>query len=399
MLSLSKRIESMQASPIRKLVPYSDLAKQKGIGVYHLNIGQPDIETPPAFFDAIKNFNEPVVSYMHSGGLPQLKEAVASYYQGLNYPYQAKDILITTGGSEALSFAITAVCDPSDSILIPEPFYTNYNGFSEASGVHVIPIPTSFEDGFRLPSLGVIKSLVQPNTKAILLNNPANPTGVVLSSEELNTVKTLALEHGLFIIMDEVYREFIYDGEFNTLAVDPEINQQVIVIDSVSKRFSACGARIGSAASLHPTIISNMLKMGQSRLSVATLEQVAAVELYRLPYSYFVGVRQEYERRRDIVMEELGGIAEIKIRTPQGAFYVMADIGVDSEAFAIWMLESFHQNQQTVMVAPGSGFYATPGKGSTEIRIAYVIGGKQLRYACQILVAGLTKFKADSTTR
>lgn len=399
MLALSKRIESMQASPIRKLVPYADQAKERGISVHHLNIGQPDIETPPAFFDAIRSFNEPVIRYMHSGGLPQLREAIASYYQGLNYPYQAKDILITTGGSEALSFAITAVCDPEDSILIPEPFYTNYNGFSEASGVHVIPIPTSFNDGFRLPSLALITSLITPKTKAILLNNPANPTGVVLSRDELAMVKTLALEHGLFIIIDEVYREFIYEGEFNTLAVDPEINQQVIVIDSISKRFSACGARIGSVASLHPTVIANMLKMGQSRLSVATLEQLAAVELYRLPYSYFASVREEYKKRRDIVMEELATQPDIQLRTPQGAFYVMADIGVDSEAFAIWLLESYHENQQTVMVAPGRGFYATPGKGQTEIRIAYVIGGEELRQACRILVAGLSKFKADSTPR
>lgn len=399
MLALSKRIESMQASPIRKLVPYADQAKERGITVHHLNIGQPDIETPPAFFDAIRSFKDPVVRYMHSGGLPELREQIATYYQGFNYPYQAKDILITTGGSEALSFAITAVCDPDDSILIPEPFYTNYNGFSEASGVHVIPIPTSFEDGFRLPSLAVIKSLIQPKSKAILLNNPANPTGVVLSNEELEMVKSLALEHGLFIIIDEVYREFIYEGEFNTFAVDPKINQQVIVIDSISKRFSACGARIGSVASLHPTVITNMLKMGQSRLSVATLEQLAAVELYSLPYSYFIGVREEYKKRRDIVMEELSSQPDIRIRTPQGAFYVMADVGVDSEAFAIWLLESFNVNQQTVMVAPGSGFYATPGKGSTEIRIAYVIGGDELRQACRILLAGLTKFKAESTAR
>jgi len=392
---LSKRVLSMQASPIRKLVPFADAAKQRGISVYHLNIGQPDIATPPVFFDAIRGFAEPVVSYAHSAGMVSLKQAISQYYQRVGYAYSPDNILITTGGSEALLFAITAVCDPTDSILIPEPFYTNYNGFSETSGVHVIAVPTLLEEEFRLPKKAVWKSLIQPHTKAILLNNPANPTGAVLTLDECRIIKELVLEHDLFLILDEVYREFVYDAEFLSLAKDPALKQHVIVIDSISKRFSACGARIGNLASMNPTVIENSLKMAQGRLSVATMEQLAAVKLYELPKDFFTPIKEEYRKRRDLVIQALQQMTGVKVLQPQGAFYVMADLGIeDSEDFATWLLESFSVNHKTVMVAPGNGFYATNGKGTSEVRIAYVLKEADLQEAMVILAQGLAKYRA-----
>ena len=392
---LSKRVLSMQASPIRKLVPFADAAKQRGISVYHLNIGQPDIATPPVFFDAIRGFAEPVVSYAHSAGMVSLKQAISQYYQRVGYAYSPDNILITTGGSEALLFAITAVCDPTDSILIPEPFYTNYNGFSETSGVHVIAVPTLLEEEFRLPKKAVWKSLIQPHTKAILLNNPANPTGAVLTLDECRIIKELVLEHDLFLILDEVYREFVYDAEFLSLAKDPALKQHVIVIDSISKRFSACGARIGNLASMNPTVIENSLKMAQGRLSVATMEQLAAVKLYELPKDFFTPIKEEYRKRRDLVIQALQQMPGVKVLQPQGAFYVMADLGIeDSEDFATWLLESFSVNHKTVMVAPGNGFYATNGKGTSEVRIAYVLKEADLQEAMVILAQGLAKYRA-----
>jgi len=392
---LSKRVLSMQASPIRKLVPFADAAKQRGISVYHLNIGQPDIATPPVFFDAIRGFAEPVVSYAHSAGMVSLKQAISQYYQRVGYAYRPDNILITTGGSEALLFAITAVCDPTDSILIPEPFYTNYNGFSETSGVHVIAVPTLLEEEFRLPKKAVWKSLIQPHTKAILLNNPANPTGAVLTLDECRIIKELVLEHDLFLILDEVYREFVYDAEFLSLAKDPALKQHVIVIDSISKRFSACGARIGNLASMNPTVIENSLKMAQGRLSVATMEQLAAVKLYELPKDFFTPIKEEYRKRRDLVIQALQQMPGVRVLQPQGAFYVMADLGIeDSEDFATWLLESFSVKQKTVMVAPGNGFYATNGKGSSEVRIAYVLKEADLQEAMAILAEGLAKYRA-----
>jgi len=392
---LSKRIQAMQASPIRKLVPFADQAKQQGTHVFHLNIGQPDIPTPSVYFDALKEYNDSVVSYAHSAGLVSLREAIAQYYQREGYAYQTTDILITTGGSEALMFAITAVCDPSDSMLIPEPFYTNYNGFSQTSGVQVIAVPTVLEEQFRLPAKSVWQRLIQPHTKAILLNNPANPTGAALTLDECRMIKELVLEHDLFLIIDEVYREFIYDAEFFSLAKDPALKEHVIIIDSISKRFSACGARIGSLAAKNALVIQNALKIAQSRLSVATVEQLAAVRLYQLPQTFFEPIKEEYQARRDIVITALQAMPGVKVLAPQGAFYVMADLGIeDSEAFAIWMLREFSHQQQTVMVAPGAGFYATPGKGLSEVRIAYVLQGTELQQAMSVLAQGLQTYRA-----
>lgn len=392
---LSMRIQAMQASPIRKLVPFADQAKQQGNHVFHLNIGQPDIPTPAVYFEALKDYNESVVSYAHSAGLLPLRETISQYYLRFGYTYTSEEILITTGGSEALIFAITAVCDPSDSILIPEPFYTNYNGFSQSSGVEVIAVPTTLDTEFRLPAKSVWLALLQPNTKAILLNNPANPTGAALTIEECQIIKELALEHNLFLIIDEVYREFIYDAAFLSLAKDPELKEHVIVIDSISKRFSACGARIGSLASNNKDVVQNCLKMAQSRLSVATVEQLAAIRLYQLPETFFEPIKEEYQTRRDIVISALQTIPGVKVLAPQGAFYVMADLGVDdSEAFAIWMLQEFSHNNKTVMVAPGAGFYATPGKGTSEVRIAYVLQGEELQQAMKVLALGLATYQS-----
>ncbi len=392
---LSDRIQQMQASPIRKLVPFSDTAKQQGKHVFHLNIGQPDIPTPEVYYDALKEFKDPVVSYAHSAGMESLRDAIALYYQREGYAYTASDLLITTGGSEALHFAITAVCDPGDSMLIPEPFYTNYNGFSQSSGVAVIPVLTTLETQFRLPAKDVWKALLQPHTKAILLNNPANPTGAVLTLEECRVIKELVLEHDLFLIIDEVYREFLYEAEFLSLAKDPALKHHVIVVDSVSKRFSACGARIGSLASKNNDVIHQCLKMAQSRLSVATVEQLAAIRLYQLPQSFFEPIRQEYQQRRDVVVKGLQNMPGVRVLPPQGAFYVMADLGIeDSEDFAIWLLEEFSVDQKTIMLAPGAGFYATPGKGRSEVRLAYVLTIDQLREAMDVLAKGLLAYHA-----
>ncbi|KPU28142.1 aspartate aminotransferase [Caloranaerobacter sp. TR13] len=398
-MELSKRILSMQESPIRKLVPIAEKAKKNGKKVYHLNIGQPDIETPDSFFKAIRSFDQKVLAYTNSRGIPELIKSFINYYKKYDIYFEEDEILITNGGSEALLFALLAICDYGDEILVPEPFYTNYNGFGNSAGIKVNPITTRAEDGFHLPKKEVIVSLITDKTKAILLSNPGNPTGVIYTPEEINMIRDIAKENDLFIIADEVYREFVYDDfEYISFAHLDDIKDRVIIIDSVSKRYSACGARIGSIASKNKELIRQVLKLCQSRLCVATIEQIGASKLVNVPDNYFEGVVEEYRKRRDVVYEALSTMEGVLCRKPHGAFYVIAKLPVENaEDFVKWLLSDFDVNNETVMVAPAEGFYATEGLGKDEIRISYVLNENDLKKAMNILKEGLIEYKKINT--
>ncbi len=393
-MRFSKRITGMQASPIRKLVPYANEAKAKGKKVYHLNIGQPDIVTPAGFFEAIRNFREDVLAYSTSAGSNELIDAIRKYYQGYGIEYGREHIIITNGGSEALMFAMIALCDPGDEILVPEPFYTNYNGFGQAVNVVIRPITTLAECGFHLPAVGEIEKLVTPATRAILISNPGNPTGVVYTDQEIAMLAEIARKHDLFIISDEVYREFVYDGlKYTSFGTIKEIEDRVILVDSVSKRYSACGARIGCISSKNAELMAQVMKLAQGRLCVPTLEQVGAAELYKTPMSYLKEVNEEYTRRRNILYKALKGMPGVICEEPKGAFYVVVKLPVDNaEKFVIWMLKDFDVDGETVMMAPAEGFYATPGLGRDEVRLAYVLKEKDLARAMDILKAGLEAY-------
>lgn len=393
-MNLSKRITSMQQSPIRKLVPIAENAKKQGKKVYHLNIGQPDIVTPDEFFNAVKGFDEKVLKYSFSQGIPELIEALIQYYKRYDIKFESDEILVTNGGSEALLFSIIAIADHGDEILVPEPFYTNYNGFSSAVGVNVIPVTTKATEGFHLPPKASIERLITPKTKAILLSNPGNPTGVVYTPDEIQMIADMAREYNLFVIADEVYREFVYDNlDYTSFGNLKEIADRVIIVDSISKRYSACGARIGSVASKNKDLIAQILKLCQGRLCVPTLEQIGAVELYSVPQDYFKGVHEEYQSRRDIVYNALKEIPNIICEKPRGAFYVIAKLPVvDAEEFVIWLLKEFDVDNETVMLAPAGGFYSTPGLGKDEVRIAYVLNEKDLKRAMNILKLALEKY-------
>lgn len=393
-MNLSKRITSMQQSPIRKLVPIAENAKKQGKKVYHLNIGQPDIVTPDEFFNAVKGFDEKVLKYSFSQGIPELIEALIQYYKRYNIKFENDEILVTNGGSEALLFSIIAIADHGDEILVPEPFYTNYNGFSSAVGVNVIPVTTKATEGFHLPPKASIEGLITPKTKAILLSNPGNPTGVVYTPDEIQMIADMAREYNLFVIADEVYREFVYDNlDYTSFGNLKEIADRVIIVDSISKRYSACGARIGSVASKNKDLIAQILKLCQGRLCVPTLEQIGAVELYSVPQDYFKGVHEEYQSRRDIVYNALKEIPNIICEKPRGAFYVIAKLPVvDAEEFVIWLLKEFDVDNETIMLAPAEGFYSTPGLGKDEVRIAYVLNEKDLKRAMNILKLALEKY-------
>lgn len=393
-MKLSNRILKMQESPIRKLVPIAEAAKKQGKKVYHLNIGQPDIETPKEFFDAVKNFDSKVLAYSFSQGMPKLIDAMIDYYKRYDIHYKENQILITNGGSEALLFALIATCDVGDEVLVPEPFYTNYNGFSMPVGVEIKPITTYAENGFALPSLDEMEKLITPKTKAIMLSNPGNPTGAVYDKSQVKSIVALALLHDLYIIADEVYREFTYDGmEYTSFGNQAEADDRVIIIDSISKRYSACGARIGSLASKNDQLMANVLKLCQSRLCVPTLEMIGAIELYKTDIKYFEGVNKEYSKRRDIVYNALKQIDGVVCEQPKGAFYVQAKLPVDNaEDFVIWLLKEFDVDGETVMFAPGEGFYATKGLGVNEVRMAYVLNEQDLVKAMNILKEGLKAY-------
>ena len=393
-MNFSNRVISMQSSPIRKLVPYATSAKERGIKVYHLNIGQPDIKTPKGFFEAINKFNNNVLEYAVSQGLPELIDAMINYYSTYNMHFEKDEILITNGGSEALLFAMMATCDPGDNILVPEPFYTNYNGFSYSVNVVVKPITTHPENGFHLPNKSKILSKIDKNTKAILISNPGNPTGTVYTKEEVYMLADIAKENNLWIIADEVYREFVYDSlDYISFGNIDEIKDRVIIVDSVSKRYSACGARIGSLASKNKDFIHEVLKLCQGRLCVATLDQVGSVELYKTPKTYFKEVNDEYKKRRDVLYNELMKVEGVICEKPPGAFYILAKLPVENaEDFVIWMLNEFNVDGETVMACPAEGFYATKGLGKSEIRLAYILNEHDLKKAANILKQGLEKY-------
>ena len=393
-MKFSNRITSMQASPIRRLVPYAEKARKAGKKVYPLNIGQPDIKTPPAFFEALGNFDKEVLAYDVSQGNPELIKAISDYYKTYNMNFQKDEILITNGGSEALLFAIIATCDAGDEVLVPEPFYTNYNGFASAVNVTVDGITTKAEEGFHLPKKEDLVKKIKPNTKSIILSNPGNPTGVVYTKDELKMLVDICIEHNLFILADEVYREFVYDGlEYISLGNFKEAEDRVIIIDSVSKRYSACGARIGSIASKNKDLIQEILKLCQGRLCVPTIEQIGAIELYKTPTDYFKEVNEEYTKRRDIVYGALQKMGGVICKEPKGAFYVSVKFPVDNpEKFTIWCLEEFDYNGETLMMAPLEGFYSTPGIGEDEARIAYILNTEELQKAMTVLDKALQAY-------
>ena len=393
-MKLSKRITSMEESPIRRLVPYSQAAKSSGKHVYHLNIGQPDIETPSTFMESIRNFNENVIAYSFSQGMPELIDEIIKYYKKYNMHYEEDEVLITNGASEALLFTIIAIADSGDEILIPEPFYANYNGFNTAVDVKVCPITCNAEDGFHLPAKEVIEKAINSKTRGILLSNPSNPTGVVYTKEEILMLSELAKEYGLFIISDEVYREFVYDGlEYTSFGNVEGVQDRVIIIDSVSKRYSACGARIGSIATKNKELTKQILKLCQGRLCVPTLEQIGAIELYKTDESYLKLINKEYKKRRDLVYNALSNMPGVICKKPTGAFYVVAKLPVDdAEKFAIWLLKDFEVDGNTVMLTPAESFYATSGLGINEARVAYILNEKDLTKSMQILEKGLKEY-------
>lgn len=395
-MKLSNRLNSMQESPIRKLVPLAEQAKKRGLEVIHMNIGQPDIKTPKAFKQAINDFDLDVIAYSFSQGEPELIRAISDYYRRYDMEYEEDEILITNGGSEALIFAIYAVADAGDEILVPEPFYTNYNGFSKPANVNVVPITTKSEEAFRLPPKEEIEKLITDKTKAILFSNPGNPTGAIYGPEELRMLAEIAKEHELYLIADEVYREFVYDGmEYVSMGNIEGVQDRVIIVDSISKRFSACGARIGSLASKNKELMASILKLCQARLCVPTLEQVGAMELYKMDPGYFTGVKEEYDKRRMIVYEGVNRIDGVMCKNPRGAFYVIVDLPVDdADDFARWMLAEFSYEGATLMVAPAAGFYATESLGKNQIRLAYVLEEDKLKTGIAVLEKALEAYNS-----
>ena len=396
-MKLSKQARACGLSPMRKFHPYAVAAKQKGREIFHLNIGQPDIETPPAFFDALKSFEAKVLEYAPSPGLPVLIEAIRNYYKKIGVEYEASDILITTGGSEALQILLNCILDNGSEVLIPEPFYPNYCTFVTSAGGKIVPISTTVEEGYRYAVKERIEAQITENTRAIMVTNPGNPTGLVLTREELQVIVDVAKAHDLYIIGDEVYREFFYGGNGMAISLSsfPEVSENVVLIDSVSKRFSACGARIGCLVSKNKALMAEAMKFCQARLSVATLDQVASAALYNVDDSYFAAVREEYQLRRDTVLNALKKIPGVIVSNPEGAFYLMATLPVeDAEAFQMWLLNEFEDNGQTVMFSPAGSFYATEGRGKNEIRIAYVLKKERLERAMELLDTALKKYNA-----
>jgi aspartate aminotransferase len=393
-MKFSKRIMSMQESPIRKLAPYAENAKKQGKKIYHLNIGQPDIRTPENFMNAIRQFDQEVLKYSPSQGIPELIDAIITYYKKYKMKFEQDEVLITNGGSEALFFSLIAIADHGDEIIVPEPFYTNYSGFATAVGINIMPITTEASAGFHLPSQEKIEQVISHKTKAILLSHPGNPTGVVYTKEEIELLAKIAKKHNLYIITDEVYREFVYDNlEYTSFGNMNEIEDRVIIVDSISKRFSACGARIGAILSKNKKLIKEILKLCQGRLCCPLLEQLGAVELYHVPHDYYKRVLKEYEKRRDIVYEALEKIPGVICKKPTGAFYVVAKLPVsDAEEFAIWLLKDFSLENETVMLAPAEGFYITPGCGKDEARIAYILNENDLKKAMHILAVALEQY-------
>lgn len=395
-MKLSSKIQKCELSPIRKFAPFADAARARGIKIYPLNIGQPDIETPAAFFDAVRNFESPVLEYAPSAGVPAYLKAVHDYYTRIGIELEPGDMLATAGGSEALSITLACILDDGDELLTAEPFYPNYSTFTQVTGATIRPIPTFAEEGFRYAVRERIEPLINEHTRAILMTNPGNPTGYVLSRAEMRVIADIAKEHDLYVVSDEVYREFIYGGEEMTSMLEFEdLHDNVIVVDSVSKRFSACGARVGVVVSRNKAFMTEAMKICQGRLCVATLDQVGAAALYSVGPEYFAAVREEYKRRRDTALKKLLAIPGVVCEQPEGAFYLMAKLPVDStDKFQQWLLEEFNADGDTVMLTPGEGFYATPGKGVNEARLAYVLKQADLERAMDVLALGIAAYNA-----
>ncbi len=394
MPSLSSKAGSMPASPIRKLVPFSEAAKKRGTKVYHLNIGQPDIETPEVVRAAMKAQDARVIEYSNSEGMLNYREGLKGYYASKDIHLDVANIMVTTGGSEALVFAFMSTLNPGDEVIIPEPFYANYNGFAVMAGATVVPVTAVIDNGFALPAISEFEKKITDKTKGILICNPGNPTGYLYSKSELEQLRDLVLKYNLFLYSDEVYREFMYEGAVPFSVMNLEgLENHAIMIDSVSKRYSMCGARIGAMISRNAELMSAALKFGQARLSPPTFGQWASMAALATPQSYFDGVVEEYVKRRDTLVDGLNAIPGVRCPKPQGAFYCIAELPIDdSDNFCQWMLEKFEHNGQTVMMAPATGFYATPGSGKNQVRLAYVLNVEDLKNAVECLREALTQY-------
>lgn len=390
MLSISKRGQEMPASPIRKLVPFAETAKKKGIRVYHLNIGQPDIETPAAALDAVRRADFKVLEYSHSAGNESYRKKLTTYYKGVGIDVSANEIIITTGGSEAILFGFMTCLDAGDEVIIPEPFYANYNGFAVEAGVKVVPITSSIDSGFALPAISEFEKAITPRTKAIVLCNPNNPTGYLYSRTEMETLRQIVKNHSLYLFADEAYREFCYAGEHCSAMHLKGIEDNVILMDTISKRYSACGGRIGAFVTKNKMVLDAAMKFAQARLSPPSFAQILGEAAVDLPGDYFDHTKAEYKKRRDTLVERLNRIPGVFCPNPGGAFYAMAKLPVDdADVFCQWLLESFSLNNETLMLAPASGFYSTPGLGKNEVRLAYVLNTEAIHKAMDCLEAAL----------
>ena len=393
-LAISRRGREVQGSPIRKLASVAEARKKQGVKVYHLNIGQPDLPTPPAVFDAIRRFEQKTLAYAPSNGLPHAVSAWRTYLAHNGIAFDDKEIIVTAGGSEAIIFAMCAVCDADDEILVFEPFYTNYNGFATIANVKLRPLPLSITNGFHLPSEAEIDAAVTPRTRAILFCNPSNPTGTIYTREEIGRLVRVAMRHDLFLLSDEVYREFAYDAEAVSISAFPEARDRAILLDSCSKRFNVCGARIGVLASHNADVVYAALKFGMARLSVATIEQLAVAPLLNDPRPYTAPIVEEFRKRRDAVHAGLARIPGVTFYKPEGAFYIVIGLPVkDAEHFSRWLIEEFALNNETVLLAPAAGFYATPGKGMNEVRLAFMLNVADLERSLRIIAAALETYR------
>lgn len=395
-MNISKRGREIQPSPIRKLKPYADKAQEQGIHVYFLNIGQPDIPTPQPVLEAFRSYDEKVLSYGPAQGFLELRQAIADYFASYSIPLGPDNVIITLGGSEAIHFSFSVVADPGHEIIIPEPFYTNYNGYAAFADVNIVPLTLSVKDGFRLPPEEEIETRVTSKTKAILVCSPNNPTGTVYTPEELERVISVVKKHDLFLIGDEVYKEFVYDGASHKSILEyEEVKDRAIVVDSISKRFSCCGARVGAVITRNRELYQSVLKFAQARLCPPSVEQKAALAAYRMGREYFPEIQEEYQKRRDVLFDGLKDIPGIVINKPQGAFYIIVRLPIkDAEHFVLWMLTDFHLDKETVMVAPAGGFYSSPDRGKDEVRIAYVLKEEDLRRAIEVFKEGLKRYQS-----
>ncbi|HLO80758.1 MAG TPA: pyridoxal phosphate-dependent aminotransferase [Chitinophagaceae bacterium] len=395
MLQVSERGQLMPPSPIRKLVPYAEAAKKKGIKVYHLNIGQPDIETPPAILDAVRHADIKVLEYSHSAGNESYRRKLVEYYKRVGIDITYNNILVTAGGSEAIIFGFMCCLNPGDEVIIPEPFYANYNGFAVMAGIKVVPIKSSIDTGFALPPIEAFEQVITPRTKGIMVCSPNNPTGYLYSREEMEALKTICLRHDLYLFSDEAYREFCYDGKYVSAMHLAGLDQHVILMDTISKRYSACGARIGAFVTRNESVYNAAMKFAQARLSPPGLAQIMGEAAVDLPESYFDSPKAEYQARRNLLVKRLNAMEGVFCPTPGGAFYAMARLPIDdSDKFCQWLLESFSYKNQTVMLAPATGFYGTPGLGKNEVRLAYVLNLEAIDAAMDCLQEALKQYNA-----